>query len=78
MQIDRRIQSRRAFPERIVGAIVEIFSVRVSVDHRATKLQVAHATFKLISGGFRILHGKMSKTGIAVGAFGNFLGEKIV
>ena len=78
MQIDRRAQCRGAFPERIIGPVVEIFAVGVAVDHGAAELELAHAALELVGGGLGILHGQMRKAGIAVRTLLHFLGEEIV
>ena len=78
MQVDRRAQRRGAFPERIIGPVIEIFSVGVTVDHGAAKLQVADAAFEFLGCGFDILHGKVGEAGIAVRALAHFRGEEIV
>ena len=78
VQIDRRAQCRRTFPERIIGTVVEIFAVGVPVDHRAAKLQLAYTALEFVGSGFRILHCKMSEAGIAVWTLLHFLGKEIV
>ena len=78
MQIDRRAQGRGTFPERIIGPVVEIFAVRVPIDHGATEPQIPYATLKFVGSGLRILHGKVSEPRIAVGTFLHFFGKKIV
>jgi hypothetical protein len=40
----------------------------VAVDHGAAKFELAHAAFQLVGGGLRVLHGKMGKAGITLGA----------
>src|SRR6476661_2765966 len=68
MQVDQRVQSLRALPERVERAIVEILSIGMPVDHGAAEFELAHAAFELVRGGGGVLHGKMREAGVALRA----------
>jgi hypothetical protein len=58
--------------------MIEILPVGVAVDHDAAELQLAHAALELVRRGAGVLHGKVGKAGIAVGAPGDFAGQEVV
>ena len=58
--------------------MIEVLPVRMAIDHRAGEPQLAHAALELVGGGFGVLHGKMGKAGIAVGAFADRACEEII
>jgi hypothetical protein len=39
----------------------------MAIDHRTGEFELAYAAFELGGGGVRILHGKVGKSGIAIG-----------
>src|SRR5580693_7242411 len=78
MNIDHCSEFVGALPKWIELGSIEILSVSVAVDHGAAELQITHAAFQFIRGAFRILHRQMREAGIAVGPFGDRLGEKVI
>src|SRR5262249_19642727 len=53
-------------------------SVGMAIDHRTGEFELAYAAFEFVGGGVRILHGKVGKSGIAVGSVLNLARQKIV
>ena len=78
MEVNRSAKIGRAFPEWVIAAVVKILAVCVSVDHGTAKFERAHTAFELVGSGFRILHGEMSKAGIAVRTLPDLVRQEIV
>ena len=78
MDIDKRAQPLRRFPERIERLVIEIKPIGMAVDHCAFETELPHATFELARSGFGILHRDVRKARIAIGPAGDDIGQKIV
>jgi hypothetical protein len=78
VKVNRRAERSRAFPEGIIGTVIEIFAVRMPVNHGAAELELAHAALEFVSRGLRILHRKVRKARISVGTLLYFLCKEIV
>src|SRR5262245_5041054 len=78
MKINRRAERSRAFPERIIGTVIEIFAVRMPINHGAAELELADAALEFIGRGLRILHRKVRKARISIGTLLYFLCKEIV
>src|SRR4029450_973906 len=78
VKVNRRAERSRAFPERIIGTVIEIFAARMPINHGAAERELAHAALEFVGRGLRILHRKVRKARISVGTLLHFLCKEIV
>ena len=76
MKINGRCKRRRALPEYGLLLRIEIFPIRLAVNHGALKPKIAHAALQFVCRCGRIMHRKVGEAAVPAGTLLNFFGKK--